>query len=113
MFITSIDQINTVVQRISTNENFIVDIHTPSFSCNIGDKINIDISENMQKKSMYTMIGYVYFTDNDKTCVSSGGLISVIPKKINTGNNKIYIHINKNNVRNRSKDESKSNKRKK
>lgn len=95
--------INNVVKRISTDDNIVLDVYTPLFECNIGDRLSIQflqqekIVQNNTKEPALIMHGHVYHSDSNRCCISFGGLLCSIPanlKKLCLNEN-IYIKVEK------------------
>lgn len=97
--ITKITSMNTVVDRIYTENNVVIDIYKPYLQCNEGDVISISIvsmTKPFENKTDYLMSGHVYYVDDSTSCISAGGLLCSVPKVLPIYSD-VYISVKKNN----------------
>lgn len=93
--VSRIDEVNANVNRVfSEDEKYILDVPMQSFSCKKGDILSIKCIDKPVNTCAYIMNGYVYYSTDDSTCISCGGLLVHIPSSMHVGTN-VYINISK------------------
>ena len=93
-----ITSMNTVVDRIYTENNVVIDIYKPFLQCKEGDVISISIisiTESMNNPTDYLMSGHVYYVDDSTSCISAGGLLCSVPLVLPIYSD-VYISVKKN-----------------
>lgn len=95
--IHKIEAVNSLIDRIYLNNDEIVcEIHKKLLECNVGEKLKINISDQVIKSPSYLVNGQIYYTANNSVCVSCGGLLYKLPhfQSSSLGKN-IYINVAK------------------
>lgn len=95
--IINVEQLNDCISRISTNSEYVFDIHSTLVDLQLGDKIKVNISEN-KLDAPYVMFGQVYYSKNNISCVSFGGLLAKLPVHLDIHSN-IYMSVSKSKTR--------------
>lgn len=110
--VKDVKKLNNFVDRITFDDNAIIDIYSPSLKCNIGESIQINLAASQPNKmSEYIMHGHVYMKKENFMSISSGGLLAVLPAnpKFNISSD-VYLHLTKSKRRSSSKKESEAKK---
>ena len=95
--IHKIEPVNNLIDRVYLNNDEIVcEIHKKLLACNLGEKLKINISDQIIKSPSYLVSGQIYHTEKNSVCVSCGGLLYKLPyfQSSSLGKN-IYINLAK------------------
>lgn len=100
--ILKIEPLNANVNRITTDDNYVIDVHAALLPCQSKDRVKITFSELPIRNPTYMMFGTVYNEDRQYKCISNGGLLMRIPSTVIPENARnIYTNISISNVRKR------------
>jgi hypothetical protein len=92
--VNNIQQINDWVQRLTTSENFIVDVHRGLFNCAVNDYVKIVVTSEKPSDCDYISFGEVYHSTSNDSCVSMGCMLCYIPEPLPIYS-KVYVGLQK------------------
>lgn len=93
---SSIQKIETLVQHVcrATTPDLIFDYHSQGFVLQPHQKFSWQVTPDLNETSDYTMAGYVYTQEEEKTYISCGGLLVCMRKPCSiTLDMPCYIHF--------------------